>query len=254
VDHPSATPKATTRKSYKIPRLRPTPHTQPVRDMIARLAGPWRAAVEAPLFARTASGDLPPVEAWRQALLEFFTIVECFPKYMGLSLAKTTYGKRPGDQSVRRWLLQNIGIEARHTEWYIDWMASVGLTPDDAIGVRPCEEIRELHDHLMKHCAGGSLAEGIAAANWAIEGITGEWSQNVAGPFRGYAELGARIDCHTMLWLEAHARYDDAHPEEALEIVKLGIDVDDDCLGRAEAAARKSLDLFTRAISRCFPA
>ena len=36
-----------------------------------------------------------------------------------------------------------------------------------------------------------------------------------------YAEQGsANINRHTMAWLRAHASYDDAHPHEAMELVK----------------------------------
>jgi pyrroloquinoline quinone (PQQ) biosynthesis protein C len=223
--------------------------------MIEALADPWQRAAWPRLFAETAAGHpLPPLAVWRRVLRDFFVVVEGFPKYMALSLAKTTYGKRDGDARVRRWLLQNLAVEARHAEWYLDWLEAVGITPAEVVAHVPCDEVRALHDHLWQCCANGSLAEGIAAANWAIEGVTGIWSRGVAETFRFYADDGVRIDSRSMMWLNAHARYDDAHPDEALEALKLFVD-DHGRRGNpaaVQAVARRSLELFAAAVERCY--
>jgi pyrroloquinoline quinone (PQQ) biosynthesis protein C len=232
-----------------------TQHPPWLAAMIESLAEPWHRAAWPRLFAETAEGGLPPLSAWRRVLCDFFLIVEGFPKYMALSLSKTTYGKRDGDARVRRWLLQNIAVEGRHAEWYLDWLEAVGVTPADAVAHVGCPEVRALHDHLWESCANGSLAEGIAAANWAIEGVTGIWSRGVAPTFRGYEHDGVRIDAKSMMWLNAHARYDDAHPDEALEALKLYVDGAGGRRGNprgVEIAARRALELFAAAVERCY--
>ncbi len=231
-----------------------TTHPAWLVRMISTLAEPWQRAAWPRIFAETAEGNLPPLGAWRRVLADFFVIVESFPKYMALSLAKTTYGKRQGDARVRRWLLSNMAVEARHAEWYLDWIEAVGVPPAEVVDHVPCDEVRALHEHLWQSCATGSLAEGIAAANWAIEGVTGVWSRAVAQTFRGYAAQGVRTDGKAMMWLNAHARYDDAHPDEALEALKLN--VDDDGGGRrgdpaaVQAAAERALELFAAGVER----
>ena len=223
--------------------------------MIANLEDSWQRAAWPRLFAETAAGNLPRLGAWRRVLVDFFVIIESFPKYMALSLAKTTYGQRAGDARVRRWLLQNIAVEERHAEWYLDWLDAVGVSPKEAVAHTPCAEVRALHDHLWQVCDSGSLAEGIAAANWAIEGVTGVWSRGVAEPFRGYEKDGVRIDARSMMWLNAHARYDDAYPDEALEALKIYVDGEGGRRGNplgVQWAARRALELFAAAVERCY--
>ncbi|MCP3139069.1 TenA family transcriptional regulator [Pyxidicoccus xibeiensis] len=238
-------------RRYSPPPLKPTPHPLWLESMLASLKPDWDAACWPSLFRETAQGRHPPLRYWRRVLSHFFVIVENFPKYMGLSLAKTTYGKRDGDASCRRWLLQNLGVEAKHAEWYIDWMRAIGLPPEQVFAQQPLPEIQALHEHLLETCAHGTLAEGVAASNWAIEGVTGVWTEQCAEPFRAYAADGARIDAYSMMWLKAHARYDDLHPEEALEIIKLSTDAHSDEPARVQAAAQKTLRLYTAALHAC---
>jgi len=232
-----------------------TEHPPWLAAMVGTLDEAWQRAAWPRLFAETARGQLPPLGAWRRVLSDFFVIVESFPKYMALSLAKTTYGQRAGDARVRRWLLQNIAVEGRHAEWYLDWLDAVGVSPEEVVKHVPCEEVRALHDHLWRCCEHGSLAEGIAAANWAIEGVTGIWSRGVAETFRGYANDGVRIDAKSMMWLNAHARYDDAHPDEALEALKIYVDGEGGRRGNplgVQWAARRALELFAAGVERCY--
>lgn len=238
-------------RRYSPPALKPTPHPRWMEELLASLRPEWDAACAPRLFRETAEGPRPPLAHWRRFLSNCFVIVENFPKYMGLSLAKTTYGQRPGDASIRRWLLQNLGVEAKHAEWWIDWMRATGLEPEDVFRQQPSPEVLALHEHLLETCRHGTLAEGVAASNWAIEGVTGVWTERVVEPFRAYAEDGVRIDAYSMMWLKAHARYDDTHPEEALEIIKLSTDTGSDEPARVVAAARESLVLLARAFDAC---
>ncbi|MHA7628288.1 TenA family transcriptional regulator [Corallococcus sp. M7] len=238
-------------RRYQPAALTLTPHPLWMETMLRTLKPAWDAACMPTLFQETAEGRHPPLGAWQRFLVHCFPIVENFPKYMGLSLAKTTYGVRPGDASIRRWLLQNLGVEARHAEWWIDWMQAVGVDAPGAFASSWRPEVQALHQHLLATCLGGSLAEGVAASNWAIEGVTGVWTRAVVEPFTAYARDGVRMDATALRWLRAHARYDDAHPDEALEIIKLSTDVTTGEPARVEAAARRSLMLLARVFESC---
>ncbi|TSC33672.1 TenA family transcriptional regulator [Corallococcus sp. Z5C101001] len=238
-------------RRYQLAPLRLTPHPPWMERMLEALRPAWEAACTPELFRDTAEGRHPPLRAWQHFLVRCFPIVERFPKYMGLSLAKTTYGVRPGDASIRRWLLQNLSVEARHAEWWIDWMQAAGVDADKAFQVPLTPEVQALHRHLLEACRNGTLAEGIAAANWAIEGVTGVWTRAVVEPFAAYARDGVRMDSHTLRWLRAHARYDDAHPDEALEILKLTVDESTGEPALVLSAARRSLELLERVFASC---
>jgi pyrroloquinoline quinone (PQQ) biosynthesis protein C len=218
--------------------LAESPHPEWARGMIASLRPQWSAVLESPLFTTTADGPFPERE-WRRLLLDFFCIVESFPKYMGVYLAKTTFGKSPRDHLARDWLIGNIRTEALHAQWYVDWAEAHGIGYDELVSHRPGTEVGALDDHLWSVCHRGTLAEAFGAVNYAIEGVTGEWTRLVLPAFR------ARYsgDPHALMWLTEHAEYDDAHPREAFELIKITVR-DEDERERVETAARRSLELF----------
>jgi pyrroloquinoline quinone (PQQ) biosynthesis protein C len=53
-----------------------------------------------------------------------------------------------------------------------------------------------------------------------------------------------------LLWLTEHAEYDDAHPREAFELIKITVG-DEAERAKVESATRRSLELFRRGIDAC---
>ncbi|WP_207569009.1 TenA family transcriptional regulator [Mycobacterium decipiens] len=213
--------------------------------MIPGLQRELAEVLDCPLFRATVEGPLPE-RSWRNTVKEFFGVVESFPKYMGISLAKTTFGRRPGDALARDWLIGNIRTEARHAQWYIDWAVGLGIRYEELVEHRPGPEVLAVQEFLWSMAYRGSLAESFAAVNYAIEGSTGEWTRLVIPAFRQY--FGD--DKQTLMWLVEHAEYDDAHPREALELIKLTV-TDEADQRKTEYAARRSLQLFRRGFDAC---
>jgi pyrroloquinoline quinone (PQQ) biosynthesis protein C len=218
--------------------------------MIERLRPDWDAVHDSPVFDMSAP-DAAHGPAWRAVILEHFCIIENFPKYMGLELAKTTYGLSPKDYLARSWLIGNIRIEARHVEWFIDWATGHGLTRDELCAHNPAPAAAALDSWLWSVAHRGTLAESIGAINYAIEGTTGEWCRNVLPAFReAYAD-----DKATLAWLAGHAEYDDKHPVQAFEIVKNALSADGgpsrEQVQRVEYAIRRSLHLLRATLDAC---
>jgi pyrroloquinoline quinone (PQQ) biosynthesis protein C len=228
--------------------LTETPHPAWAQDMIEALRPEWEAVVKAPIFVATTEGEFPD-RAWRRVLLDFFCVVEAFPKYMGVYLAKTTFGQTPNDHLAREWLIGNIRTEALHAQWYADWAAAHGIGHDELVSHRPGPEVDALHEYLWSVAYRGSLAEAFGAVNYAIEGTTGEWTRLVLPAFRKRYE----DDSRALLWLSEHAEYDDAHPREAFELIKITV-CDDAEKRKVEDATRRSLELFRRGFDACFHA
>ncbi|MBC6459389.1 TenA family transcriptional regulator [Actinomadura sp. HBU206391] len=220
--------------------LTETPHPEWVEAMTANLAPEWTGVLKSPLFAATTQEPFP-AGVWRGVLLEFFCVVEAFPKYMGAYLARTTFGQKPGDILARDWLIGNIRTEALHAQWYIDWGAALGISYEEMVSHRPGPEVGALYEFLWSMAYRGSLAEAFGAINYAIEGVTGDWTRLVLPAFKEYCG----DDKHALMWLIEHAEYDDAHPREALELIK--ITAREDEREQVEAAIRRSLELFRRA-------
>lgn len=214
--------------------------------MIDDLAPDWAGVLESPLFQATVDGPFPE-RAWRHVVPEFFGIVEAFPKYMGAYLARTTFGRSTGDVLARDWLIGNIRVEALHAQWYIEWGLALGLTYDEIVQHRAGPEVSALQEYLWSVAYRGSLAEAFGAINYAIEGTTGEWTRLVIPHFNKL--LGD--DQQSLRWLTDHAEYDDAHPREALELIKITARTEED-QSKVTDATRLSLQLFRRAFDACY--
>ena len=207
--------------------------------------------VEHPLFVEMGQGSLS-LERFRDALLHFYPLVENFPKYMGLALAKTRAGRLPGHEDTKNWLIGNIKIEQRHAYWYQDWAAGFGLDLHRLENTTPPPAMDAVNQFLWTTGHQGTLEESIAATNLAIEWATGEWSQRVVAGVKHYADQGrAEINRHTMAWLRAHASYDDAHPHEAMELIKR-LAVDEPARQRAFTASRRGLEYYLLALDDCY--
>jgi pyrroloquinoline quinone (PQQ) biosynthesis protein C len=228
--------------------LTETPHPDWALAMVDGLRPYWSAVLEAPLFTTISRGEFPE-KAWRQTLLDFFCVVEAFPKYMGVYLAKTTFGQTPGDYLARDWLIGNIRTEALHAQWYVDWAATHGIGFDELVSHRPCPEVAALYEYLWSVCYRGTLAEAFGAVNYAIEGTTGDWTRLVLPSERERCGEDAR----GLLWLTEHAEYDDAHPREAFELIKITVR-DEAEREKVELATRRSLELFRRGFEASFHA
>lgn len=249
---PQATPSLTgdsprRRRRKTKDELVATPHPAWIQDMLATIQPAWDSVVKAPLFRATIDGAFPEA-SWQTTIYEFWCVVEAFPKYMGLTLAKTTFGRSTRDHLARGWLIGNIAVEALHAGWYLDWARAHGITEAMLTAHRPGPEVAALHEWLFSVCHRGSIAQAVAAVNFAIEGTVGEWTKQVAPAF-DQRYLGERDAASARAWIAAHAKYDDLHPVEALEIVKFSARPDEQA--QIVSDVQRSLELFGRALAHC---
>lgn len=214
----------------------------PLKDRIA----------QHPLFKEMAAGELS-LPRFRHALLNFYPLVGNFPHYMGLTLAKAYQTNVPGVLDARDWLINNIKIEQRHLYWYRDWAMGFGIEADALDTVLPPAAMDAINHYLWHVNQRGSLAEGIAATNLAIEWATGDWTMSVVSGMKAYADRGeAELSRRTMAWLRAHAHYDDAHPYEAMELVKRLCGDNPVLQQRSFAAAQRGMEYYLLALDACY--
>ena len=76
--------------------------------------------------------------------------------------------------------------------------------------------VRDFHDFLSASCQVSPFAEGVVATNYAVEGVAQRISEKALRGLGKNEKLGPR----GRWWLEEHAKYDDEHPVQALEIIK----------------------------------
>lgn len=195
-------------------------HSYPqwAQDMVADCESTKQTVVQHDMWDLMRSAQLDRV-ATANFMIGIWPVIERFPAYMSLSLLKTRYGRSPGDNLARRWLVRNIRVEQNHAEYWLNWAEGSGVSRDEVLHGRAPHGTNTLADWCEDICINGSLAAGIAATNYAVEGATGEWSQRVYESTRYVESFAAKERAGSLRWLQLHAAYDDTHPWEALEIV-----------------------------------
>ncbi|MEI7037946.1 TenA family transcriptional regulator [Fulvimonas yonginensis] len=182
-------------------------------------------------------------EGTRNFMVGIWPVIERFPAYMARNLLKTQYGRSPGDDMARRWLVRNIRVEQNHAEYWLNWAEGAGVAREEVLhGERPAgsQDLAEWCEDVSRN---DTLAAGIIATNYAVEGATGEWSQLLYGSEDYARSLPAGRRAQTLRWLQLHAAYDDTHPWEALEIV---------CTLKGMAPAADEVDHLTECVKRSY--
>ena len=227
--------------------LKLTRHPRWVREFRTAVSPIEERIVNSRFFAEMANGTLP-MKRFRAGLLYFYPLIESFPQYMGLTLALVPRGGQPANHLVREWLITNINIERKHTVWFRQWALDFGVSREAfARPVLPPPEIDAVNHYLWRITSQGTLAEALAAVNYGIEGPSGVWTKRVKKNIRMYARhKGVKIRKGTLLWLDAHAAYDDRHPDEALELIKKFAKTKE-AQEKATQAARRSMEYYALA-------
>ena len=111
-------------------------------------------------------------------------VIEQFPQYMALNLLKVQYGRTRGHDLARKYLIRNIRVEQNHADHWMEWALASGLSRDDLLNGEVPLESQALSHWCWHTCERDALAAAMAATNYAIEGVTGDWSALVCSSDR----------------------------------------------------------------------
>jgi pyrroloquinoline quinone (PQQ) biosynthesis protein C len=229
-----------------------TPHPDWVESFLDFIRPYQESVANHRLFEEFKKGSLT-IRQCQGALVNFYPLIESFPQYMALSLTKIPGSDSPCNQKARDWLIRNIHQERLHSEWWRQFAA--GFKVDVSVfdeEIHPPPEMDAINNYLWRVCTHGTLAEGMSASNFAIEGATGEWAKNIRGSFEQYSNTqGIVINDRTLEWVSAHASYDDRHPVEALEIIKAFATTLEE-QEKVKQAAKRSLEYYSLALESCY--
>lgn len=224
-----------------------TPDPDWVREMTQHL-DPYREAIlQGKLVQETSVGELSirQIRGWN---IQFYPFIESFPQFMALNLAKEQ------DPLSRAFLIDNVRVEKKHADAWVDMAKGFGITKEQMNHSPILPEVEALTHWLWSINARGSLAEGIAATNYAIEGVTQGIATIMVKGFEKYnGENGVNLDRKAYWWMEVHAKYDDLHPFEALEIIKRHA-TSQEMQQRVQHAAQRSLEYLFIALEACYMA
>jgi pyrroloquinoline quinone (PQQ) biosynthesis protein C len=233
-------PKRTSKKGRKF-----TPDPAWVLEMDQHLE-PYRQAIwGTKLVQETSTGQLSlrQVKGWS---IQFYPFIEYFPQFMATYLAKAT------DPVSRTFLIDNLRVEKRHADQWIDMALGFGVPREDLFTTPILPEVEALTHWLWSVSNRGSFVEAVAATNYAIEGVTqGIATIMVKGFDKYHGKDGVCLDKKAYYWMEAHSFYDDLHPFEALEIMKLHA-TSVELQQNVTHAAQRSLEYLFRALEACY--
>jgi pyrroloquinoline quinone (PQQ) biosynthesis protein C len=189
-----------------------------LQSVVASTERAKRRVVEHELFSLMRDARLPRA-AMRKFLAGAWPTIEQFPQFMAMNLKKLSVGNSPGEDLARQYLIRNIRVEQKHAEHWCEWARAVDLSLDDLRNADDIEGLSALAHWCWYVCDRASLPVAIAATNYAVEGVTGEWSCVVCSRSTYAESLPEELRGPATRWLRLHAEYDDEHPWEALEIV-----------------------------------
>jgi pyrroloquinoline quinone (PQQ) biosynthesis protein C len=222
-----------------------------IREVVADVQGS-KAGVAGHRLYRQMRDAVLPAYAAANFLIRVWPVIEQFPQYMGRNLAKLQFG-RPGHDLARVFLTRNVRVEQNHANYWVAWAEASGVSYEALLRGSEAAPSAALAHWCWYICDRGSLAEAVAATNYAVEGATGEWAQLVCSSDRYAGSLPEDKRKSGMRWLRAHARYDDSHPWEALEIVAsiLGTNPSPREVAAIHAAIRRSYDYMRITLDDC---
>ena len=199
---------------YKV-----SPHPEWIDALRQFIRPQWDALLNGD-FAESAAATRLTVDELRGWMLQLYPFIHAFPKFLAEALIKVE------DDYSRMFLIDNIRVEKQHAEFWV-WMGQgFGVTRREmmerAEGDKPIlRDVQSLTDWLWYINTKGSLAEAVAATSFAIEGVTGDLTRKTLPGFEAYGKFpGVDMNSKPTRWMRTHAKYDDDHPQIALEIIK----------------------------------
>lgn len=222
-----------------------TPHPGWIIELDQSLE-PYRKAIrECRLLSDGLRGtlSLKQMRAW---IIQLYPFIEMYPQWIALNISKAP------DVMSRGFLIDNLRVEKRHAEQWLYMAQGFGIPLEDLYSVEPSPEVEALSHWMWSINTRGSLVEGVSATNYAIEGVTQDIARTALTVMPMYdGQDGVTVDHKTSWWMREHVSYDDEHPLEALEIIKLHTTTKD-LQEKVWHSAKRSLEYLLIALDTCY--
>jgi pyrroloquinoline quinone (PQQ) biosynthesis protein C len=204
----------------------------------------WDAVLECRLIQEASNGTLS-LERMRGWIVQMYPFIETFPKWIALTIAKVP------DLNSRAFMIDNLRVEKRHAAQWVHMAEGFGIDHAVLQSVEPFPEVEALTHWLWSVNTQGSLAEAVGATNFAVEGVTQGIARLTLQGFPYYADMpGIHLNRKACAWMQNHARYDELHPVQALEVMKLY--TTKDLEAKVIFASRRSLEYLLMALDACY--
>src|SRR5213594_679412 len=217
-----------------------TPHPRWVADLDAALDPSREAILDTSVIVHASENQLREGKI-QNFLVAFYPIIRDFPQWLQLLLDRSP-------EDGRAFFEDNIRVERRHGAMWRAMGDGFEVSRERFESPEPgVPQARAFHDYLTNMCLAAPFGTAVSATNYAVEGVAQKISEKA---LRGLSR-NEKIGRKGRRWLEEHAKYDDEHPIQALEIVKR-------CVRRGESpaavqeAACRSLALMREAMPAAY--
>ena len=200
-----------------------SPHPDWVKDYIKDVEPYQKRVWQCRLVEETSRGvlSLCQMRGW---LIQLYPFIETFPQWLALNIAKAPDA----------------------------FSEAFGISGEELEATRVIPEVEALTHYMWSINLRGSLAESMSAMSYAIEGTTQGIAREVLKGFPKYdGRYGIRLTKRACAWMYNHSRYDEAHPLEALEIIKRST-LHEDMKGTVTQVAQRSMEYFLMALDACY--
>ena len=198
-----------------------------------------------PLVKETSKGALSLLQM-RGWLVQLYPLVETFPQWIALNIAKAP------DAFSREILIDNVRVEKWHAKQWVEMAEAFGLTQAELTEASILPEVEALTHFLWSTNLRGTLGESISAMTCGIEGTTQGIARAVLQGFQKYdGREGIHLTKGACAWMNNHARYDQIHLAEALEIITR-VTRPEEMQKKVGIAAKRSLEYLLMALDACY--
>jgi pyrroloquinoline quinone (PQQ) biosynthesis protein C len=213
-----------------------------VADLNAALEPIQQAILNTPVVDDAAENRLVDTRV-QNFLVAFYPIIRDFPHWLEVLLERS-----PDDG--RAFFEDNIRVEQRHGMMWRA-MGDGFHVPRERFHVPEpmVPQVQAFHAYLTDMGRAAPFGAAVSATNYAVEGSAQKISEKALRGLGKNESIGPK----GRWWLEEHAKYDDQHPVQALEIIK-------GCVQRGESpatvteAALRSLTLMRDAMVAAYSA
>jgi len=222
-----------------------TPHPPWIVRLINHIHPYQQRILTCPLVKETSKGSLS-LQQMRGWLMQLYPFIETFPQWIALNIAKAE------EEFAREILIDNVRVEKWHAKQWMDMTDAFGISRDELRACAILPEVEALTHYMWSINLRGTLAESMSAMTYAIEGTAQGIARAVLQGLPKYeGRDGIRLSKRAYAWMKNHARYDETHPLEALEIIIRTTD-SEELKHKVIQAGTRSMEYFYIALDACY--
>src|SRR5215208_6804343 len=129
-----------------------TPHPKWLEDLLVFLQPYEDRVINSRIFRDLSAGNLT-LKRFQGALINFYPLIESFPQFMALNLAKVPAGDSTENGDTRNWLIANIDQERLHTGWWKQFAAGFNVRAEELKNeICPPPEMDAINNYLWRIC------------------------------------------------------------------------------------------------------